>query len=152
EELRAHGFLQRVIAARLHELRGGADLFLARRTQEPGRDEGEATLQKAEEEEGFLEARGLDHGRDRKDRGGRAGTITTRRETDGKTAAVREPFQRVVDAGGVDRADTDAADGRACVKAHQAGGLRIDDPGKADEDGAERNHEARAELVDEIAL
>jgi hypothetical protein len=41
---------------------------------------------------------------------------------------------------------------RADIEAHQRGGLRIDDPGGADEDGAERNHHAGAELVDEVAF
>ncbi|KAK0339965.1 hypothetical protein LTR94_032433, partial [Friedmanniomyces endolithicus] len=47
---------------------------------------------------------------------------------------------------------SNAADGRASVEAGQAGGLRVDDPGQADEDGPEGDHHARTEFIDEVAF
>ncbi len=152
EQPGAKRFLQRVVARGLRQLVRCLDLGCLRRAQEPGGRERQRALQHPEEQEGVLEARGLDHRRDRQDRGGRAGAVTARGQADRETAAVREPLDRVVDAGRVDRTDAKPADRGADVEAHQRGGLRVDDPRTTHQQGAEGDHHPRPELVDEIAL
>ncbi|MNS95806.1 hypothetical protein D3C72_1300780 [compost metagenome] len=123
-----------------------------RRAQEPRGHKGDGALQHAEEEERVLEAGRLDHRRNGQDRGRRARAVAAGGQANCQPAPVREPFQGVVDAGGIDRPDANPAHCRAEVEARQGGGLRVDDPGRADEQRAERHHQAWAKLVDEVAL
>jgi hypothetical protein len=69
-----------------------------------------------------------------------------------EAALVREPLQRVADAGAVDAAGAEAGDHRGGIELGQRARERVDDPAEAGEDGAARDHGPRAEAVDEPAL
>src|SRR5690606_14245136 len=108
----------------------------------------DAALEKAEEHEGVLVARGVDHVRDRDDRDGRARAEAGGGEAGGEAAAIREPLQRVAHAGAVDGARADAAESSADIEQEERIRDRIEHPGEAAEDAAGDNDDLRAELVD----
>src|SRR5260370_24938406 len=84
-------------------------LAAKRRAQDPAEHEDDDALADAESEEGRLEAARRDHVRDRDDGERRAGAEAGGGQAGGEAAAVGEPFERVSDAGAVDRAGADAA-------------------------------------------
>ena len=67
----------------------------------------------------------------------------------GEAAAIRKPFQRVADAGAVDRAGADAADDGGGVEQRQRVRVGIQHPGQRDHHAAEHDDDARAVFVDE---
>src|SRR5690606_11012743 len=88
---------------------------------------------------------------DREDRCSRTHAVAAGGQANSQTTTIREPLQCVVDAGCVDRTDTDTTNCCADVEAHQRGGLRVQNPCATDADGAEGDHDAGAEFIDEEA-
>ena len=119
--------------------------------QERGEEHDRHALEQPEGEERRLVAGGRDHVGDRDDREDGAGAVTGGGQADRQAALVREPLDRVVDAGGVDRAHAEAADHRAEVEAGQRGRVRVDDPGQSRQHAAEEDQQARSVAVDEVA-
>ncbi len=109
-------------------------------------------MQQAEGEERRLVARGFDHRRDGDDGQRRAGAEAGGGQSSGQSAAIGKPFQRRTDAGAVDGACADAADGGGDIKEEQRGRDRIEPPGDAAQDAADQDDDARSEFVDEPAF
>jgi hypothetical protein len=150
-----HGCAKRlaegVVAARLRDVHRIRDHGQLRRAEEPGEEEDHAALNQAKREERGLVSGGRDHVGDRNNREDGAGTITGRGQTDRQATLVREPFQRVVDAGRVDRANAEATDHRPEVEAGQGCRVRVDDPGQSRQHTAQEDQESRSVAVDEVA-
>jgi len=67
-------------------------------------------------------------------------------------APVGEPLQGVADAGAVDAACTDAADGCSDVQHGERLGDRVQHPGDGDQHAADQHHDLRPEAVDDPAF
>ncbi len=122
------------------------------RTQEQREQHHDDALADPEPEERGLIAARMDHVRDRHHGERGAGAKTRGRQARGKTAPVGEPLQRVADAGTIDDAGADAAERGGNVEQRQRVGIGVHDPGDGDQHAAQTNHDARAELVDQIAF
>ena len=141
EQRCAKRFLERVIAPVLHDLRRIRDHPGPRRAQEPGEEKITAPWIRPNVKNAawnpavaIISAIGMTVGS--------AGPVTARRQADCQAALIWKPLQRVVDAGRVDGADADAADGRADVEPWQRRRLRVDDPGQAGQHAA-KEHQPR---------
>ena len=128
-------------------------LFCRHRHRRPANEEGERehdqALPDAEIEERALIAAGRDHAGDRHHGDGGARAEAGRGRARGEAAAVRKPFQRVADAGAVDRAGADAGDDGGGVQHRQRVRVGIQNPGHRDHHAAEHDDDARAVFIDE---
>ena len=127
-------------------------LARARRAQQQRHHGDDNALADAEIEKGGLVTRSRDDLLDRHDGQRRAGAKAGRGQPGAQTAPVGEPFQRVADAGAVDRAGADPADRRGDVEEGQRIGHRVHDPGDPDQNPADQHDDLRAEAVDKPAL
>ena len=113
EDRRFQHFARRVVAASLADaLRRRRDLAAFRRAQDACKQQNDDALAEAEPQEGRLIAMRLDRGDDRINGERGAGTETRGSQAGGKAAAIGEPFERIADAGAVDRARADAGKDR----------------------------------------
>ena len=143
-----------VIAPRLlhHRGRRHRHLVLLRRPQHQRHQHHYDALAKAEPQEGGFVAARLDHIGDRDNGERRSGAKSRGGESGGEAAAIRKPFKRVADRAAVDDTSADTADRRTEIEQEQRVGDRIDHPGDRHQKARAADHDARAELVDEIAL
>ena len=132
--------------------RDGQHFAGRRRPEEPREQDHDEALAEAEHQESVLVAGRGDHVRDRRDRQRRSGAKPGGGEASGEAATVGEPFQRVADAGAVDRAGADAADRRGEIEQGERVRHGIQRPGGAAEYAADHHHGLGAIAVDEPAL
>ncbi len=123
-----------------------------RDAQTAGHDQYDQPLKDAEVEKGVLISRCMDHFGDRQDGERGAGTEARRGHARRQAAAPREPFQRVADAGPIDRAGAHAADGRGDVQHRERARNGVQDPGERNQDRATQHHDTGSESVDQISF
>src|SRR5438067_13787566 len=98
-------------------------------------------------QEGAFVAEIADHLLDRDDRQGGAGAKAGGGQPGAEAAPVGKPFQRIADAGAVDRAGADPADRGGDVEEYERVGKGVHDPGDADEDTADQDDDLGAEAA-----
>jgi hypothetical protein len=109
-------------------------------------------LAEAEPEERLFVAAALDHVRDRHD-GRRRPRAEARRSNAGREpSTIREPLERVADAGAVHRARAHAANGCREIQHRQRRGIGVHHPRDRAQEAAYDDHRTRSVLVDEIAF
>ncbi len=154
EHRRCKHLTRRARRPRLQNLDGGSgrNLTRYRRTKDPCQHEDDGALADGEPEEGVRISDRGNHVLDRNHGDGRAGAKARRRQADGETATVGEPFHGVADAGGIDGAGANAGYHGAEVKRPERSSLGVEQPADRDKNAAGRDHQfraARAERVDD---
>ena len=144
--------MRRVAARRLRDACRCRHLADARCAQHERQHDHDDALADAEPQERRLVAAGGDHVLDRDDGERRSRAEARRGQSGGEAAPVGEPFQRVADAGAVDRAGPDAADRGGDIEEGQRIGDRVHRPGDADQHAADQHDDLGAEAIDEPAL
>ena len=157
EHRRPNHLLGRILAAGggVHDGLAGEHPVLEAQGRSDEQQRGEHhddALADAEHEEGVLETALLDHVGDRDDGQRRTGTEPGGRQAGREPAPVGKPLQGVADAGAVDRARTDAADGRGRVEVPEGIRVGVHHPADPAQEAAEHRDDPRAVAIHEPAL
>src|SRR5829696_6932707 len=133
-------------------LNHGRDLSWLRCEQEEREDDNDNALPQPEIEERRLETGILDHRLDGGNGECGAGAEAGGGDAGGEASLVREPLQRVADAGAVDAARADASDDHSAIITVKCGRFGVDRPSDRAKDAANENDKAGTILIDKPAF